>query len=64
MIMEVFNEQTLKPTELNLIVDGEELIGEVIDWSKLYYSPITDTWMSDYKTITLLKRICNANPPT
>ena len=53
--MEVFNEQTGKPTKLSIIKDGQELIGELIDWSKFFYSEITDTWMSDDNTIKEVK---------
>ena len=37
--------------ELSLIVDGMELIGELIDWGMFLYNPKADTWSADNDTI-------------
>ena len=53
--MKVYNRQTSKPVELSLIVDGVELIGELIDWSKFTYSEMDEDWSADNSTIEGVK---------
>ena len=41
--MEVYTDNpTHSPVELSLIIDGQETIGELIDWSKFYYCEVHD----------------------